>query len=119
MLPAQRPGYTDRIRVVSVVGRFLEHSRVFYFQAGAKESLYLSSADWMNRNMLRRIELAWPVTDPTLRQRLIHECLMVYLEDKVDAWELDGLGHYQPPPQARKRKLGAQARLMGLYAAKV
>ncbi len=63
-LPAQVPGLTDNIRVRSVIGRFLEHSRVFYFRKGEDESLYLSSADWMNRNMMRRIELAWPVTDP-------------------------------------------------------
>ncbi|HYD33851.1 MAG TPA: polyphosphate kinase 1, partial [Methylophilaceae bacterium] len=118
MLPAQRPGYTDRIRVVSVVGRFLEHSRVFYFQAGAKESLYLSSADWMNRNMLRRVELAWPVTDPQLRQRLIEECLTMYLQDKVDAWTLDAKGQYQRPPLSRKSKKAAQARLMQLYEVK-
>lgn len=118
MLPAQRPGYTDRIRVVSIIGRFLEHSRVFYFQAGAKESLYLSSADWMNRNMLRRVELAWPVTDPALRQRLIEECLTLYLEDKVDAWTLDAKGYYQRPSLSRKSKKAAQARLMHLYAAK-
>jgi len=118
MLPAQRPSYTDRIRVVSVVGRFLEHSRVFYFQAGTKENLYLSSADWMNRNMLRRIELAWLVTDPRLRQRLIEECLTLYLQDKVDAWTLDTKGHYQCPPLSRKSKKAAQARLMQLYAAK-
>lgn len=118
MLPAQCPGYSDNIRVISVVGRLLEHSRVFYFQAGDQENLYLSSADWMNRNMLRRIELAWPVDDPVLRERLIHECLTMYLEDKTDAWTLDGQGHYQRPPQARKRKLGVQARLMDLYAAK-
>lgn len=119
MLPAQRLGATNNIRVISVVGRFLEHSRVFYFKAGSKETLYLSSADWMNRNMLRRIELAWPVNDPALRERLIHECLTMYLEDKVDAWTLDGQGQYQRPVQARKRKLGAQARLMDLYAVKV
>jgi len=118
MLPAQRPGYTNRIRVISVVGRFLEHSRVFYFQAGTKENLYLSSADWMNRNMLRRIELAWPVTDPRLRQRLIEECLTMYLQDKVDAWTLDSKGHYQRPPLSRKSKKAAQARLMQIYAAK-
>jgi polyphosphate kinase len=55
---------TDNIRVRSVIGRFLEHSRVFYFRSGEQEDLYLSSADWMNRNMVRRVELAWPVTDP-------------------------------------------------------
>ena len=94
MLPAQVPGVTDNIRVRSVIGRFLEHSRVFYFYCDGVEELYLSSADWMNRNMLRRIELAWPVTDTTLRQRIIDECLVAYLHDGVDAWDLQSDGHY-------------------------
>ena len=73
MLPAQVPGVTDNIRVRSVIGRFLEHSRVFYFRHDDVEELYLSSADWMNRNMLRRVELAWPVKDPAQRQRIVDE----------------------------------------------
>ena len=95
MLPAQVPGVTENIRVRSVIGRFLEHSRVFYFRCGTDESLLLSSADWMNRNMLRRIELAWPVTDITLRQRIIDECLVAYLHDGVDAWDLQPDGTYK------------------------
>jgi polyphosphate kinase len=94
-LPAQVPGLTDNIRVRSVIGRFLEHSRVFYFRSGQDESLYLSSADWMNRNMMRRVELAWPVTDPVLRQRLIDECLVAYLHDGCDAWDLGADGVYR------------------------
>ena len=93
-LPAQVPGLTDNIRVRSVIGRFLEHSRVFYFRSGEEESLYLSSADWMNRNMMRRVEVAWPVTDPGLRQRLIDECLVAYLHDGCDAWDLGANGAY-------------------------
>jgi polyphosphate kinase len=64
ILPAQVPGVTDNVRVRSVIGRLLEHSRVCYFRVDGAEELWLSSADWMNRNMLRRVELAWPVTDP-------------------------------------------------------
>ena len=94
MLPAQVSGLSENIRVRSVIGRFLEHSRVFYFCADQEESLYLSSADWMSRNMTRRIELAWPVTDPALRQRLIDECLVAYLHDGLDAWDLASDGHY-------------------------
>ncbi len=85
------PGFTDRIRVRSVVGRFLEHSRVMYFRWGpldTDEVLYLSSADWMSRNMFRRIEVAWPVRDAALRQRVIDECLVPYLHDRCDAWLL-------------------------------
>lgn len=91
------PGATDRIRVRSVVGRFLEHTRVLYFRWGPgddDEVLYLSSADWMSRNMLRRIEVAWPVRDPVLRQRVIDECLVPYLHDRRDAWMLNADGSF-------------------------
>jgi polyphosphate kinase len=117
MLPARVPGYTDNIRVRSVIGRFLEHSRVFYFRCDGVEDLFLSSADWMNRNMMRRIELAWPVTDPALRQRVIDECLVAYLQDGVDAWDLQADGHYrrvQPLPHHVAH--GAQAALMQRYS---
>ena len=118
MLPAQLPGVTDNIRVRSVIGRFLEHSRVFYFRCGAEEDLYLSSADWMNRNMLRRIELTWPVTDTKLRQQLIDECLVAYLHDGVDAWDLCPDGAYRRVGSATHRQgHGAQAALMARYAA--
>jgi polyphosphate kinase len=96
MLPARVAGRTDNIRVRSVIGRFLEHSRVFYFRTGEVEELYLSSADWMNRNMVRRMEICWPVTNPGLRQRLIDECLLAYLHDGVDAWDMQSDGSYLP-----------------------
>ncbi len=116
MLPAQLPGLTENIWVRSVVGRFLEHSRVFYFFDGHEESLYLSSADWMNRNMLGRVELAWPVTEPTIRQRLIDECLVAYLHDSRDAWQLEGEGVYRlVQPRPGHRKLSAQSALMARY----
>lgn len=97
-LPPGLPGQTDHIRVRSVVGRFLEHTRVLYFRWGEQasdEALYFSSADWMTRNMLRRIEIAWPIRDTVLRQRVIDECLVPYLHDERDAWTLDSTGHYQ------------------------
>jgi polyphosphate kinase len=130
MLPAQRPGVTDNIRVRSIIGRFLEHSRVFYFRSGADESLYLSSADWMNRNMLRRVEVAWPVEDAAIRQRVIDECLVAYMHDNVDAWQMDTHGTYTRVQAAKPRRtsskatqapasaVSAQAALMALYAAK-
>ncbi len=96
-LPPGIPGVTDNIRVRSIVGRFLEHSRIIYFcwgEGAAEEALYLSSADWMLRNMLRRIELAWPIQNPALRQRVIDECLVPYLHDTCDAWELNADGTY-------------------------
>lgn len=118
MLPAGVPGLSENIRVRSVIGRFLEHSRVFYFRAGKQEHLYLSSADWMNRNMLRRVELAWPVTDPQLRQRIVDECLLAYLHDNRDAWDLQPDGSYKRVKGAEEpRGHGAQAALMDRYAA--
>jgi polyphosphate kinase len=97
MLPPGIAGVTERIRVRAVVGRFLEHSRVAYFRWGATDAdevLYLSSADWMSRNMFRRIEVAWPVRDAAMRQRVIDECLQPYLFDDCDAWVLQSSGHY-------------------------
>ncbi len=97
MLPPGIPEATDRIRVRSVVGRFLEHSRVCYFcwgEGASDEALFLSSADWMSRNMFGRIEVAWPVRDATLRQRVIDECLVPYLHDRQDAWALQADASY-------------------------
>jgi polyphosphate kinase len=98
ILPPGLEGLTDRIRVRSVVGRMLEHTRVLYFRWGSEEhdeALYLSSADWMNRNMTRRIEAAWPVRDAALRQRVIDECLVPYLLDGRDAWRQLSDGRYE------------------------
>ena len=116
MLPAQVAGHTDNIRVRSIIGRFLEHSRVFYFRKGEVEDLYLSSADWMNRNMVRRVELSWPVTDVVQRQRLVDECLVAYLHDGVDAWDMQPDGSYLLSHGDGKKPLhGAQAALMARY----
>ncbi|MFM6990066.1 MAG: polyphosphate kinase 1 [Rhodoferax sp.] len=116
MLPAGVSGVSDNVRVRSVIGRFLEHSRVFYFRQGAQESLYLSSADWMNRNMVRRVEVAWPVSDPAQRQRLIDECLLAYLHDGVDAWDMHADGSYHSALRAAAGGHSAQAALMARYA---
>ena len=96
MLPPGLPGVSENIVVRSVVGRFLEHSRICYFRWGPgdeDEALYLSSADWMSRNMFRRIEIAWPVLDAKLRQRVIDGALQPYLHDQLDAWQLGPDGH--------------------------
>ena len=117
ILPPGVPGVTDRIRVRSVVGRMLEHTRVIYTRWGGApedESLYLSSADWMNRNMTRRIEIAWPVNDPALRQRVIDECLVPYLHDGRDAWQQLSDGRYQ---RVGTRGHSAQQALMDRYRA--
>jgi polyphosphate kinase len=116
MLPARLPGVTDNVRVRSIIGRFLEHSRVFYFRSGGDEEVYLSSADWMNRNMLRRVELAWPVSDPQLRRRIIDECLVAYLHDSGNAWDMMPDGSYVPVLRNGQSKgHGAQAALMARY----
>src|SRR5437773_7083640 len=105
---ALRPGMrgvSDRIRVSSIVGRFLEHSRVFYFANGGQEAIYLSSADWMPRNLYERVEVIFPVKDPMLRDRIRHEILDAYLADTVKARVLRHDGSYIRAWQAsRKRK---------------
>lgn len=116
MLPAQVAGQTGNIRVRSLIGRFLEHARVFYFREGEQEDLYLSSADWMNRNMLRRVELAWPVLDPALRQRIVDECLVAGLHDVQGSWELQADGRYtRVRPATGRQGPGAQEALMVRY----
>lgn len=116
MLPAQLPGQTANIRVRSLIGRFLEHARVFYFREGEQEELYLSSADWMNRNMLRRVELAWPVLDPVLRQRIVDECLVAGLHDVQGSWELRPDGRYERiRPATGRAAPGAQEALMARH----
>jgi polyphosphate kinase len=89
---------------------------VFYFRNADEEALYLSSADWMNRNMMRRVELAWQVTDPLQRQRVVDESLVAYLRDDIDAWDMAPDGTYtRLKAQGRRRANGAQAALMARY----
>ena len=80
------PGLSENIRVRSIIGRFLEHSRVFYFYASGHEKVYLSSADWMDRNFFRRVEVAFPVLDPALKRRVIRESFTLALRDNVRGW---------------------------------
>jgi len=94
MLPVNAPGLDGRIRVRSIIGRLLEHSRVFYFQIAQSESMWLSSADWMNRNMMRRVEVAWPIVDADNRARILQECCQMSLDDNQDAWILTAEGTY-------------------------
>jgi polyphosphate kinase len=88
------PGVSDNIRVRSIVGRFLEHSRVYWFANAGDSELYCSSADWLERNLLRRVETCFPVVDPELAARVKHEVLDNYLADNVSAWELQADGQY-------------------------
>ncbi|HFD79185.1 MAG TPA: polyphosphate kinase 1 [Gammaproteobacteria bacterium] len=107
------PGVSENIRVRSIVGRFLEHTRVFYFHNDGDSELYLSSADWMERNFFQRVEVAFPVEDRKLRQRILRDGLELYLADNTDAWVLQRDGRYKRrSPGARQRERSAQRTLM-------
>jgi polyphosphate kinase len=117
---ALRPGVeglSENIRVRSVVGRFLEHSRVFYFRNDGAEDVYLSSADWMDRNFFRRIELCFPILDPALKQRVVREGLLPYLEDNSQAWAMKPDGAYERLQPKRSRRRAAQEELLAALAA--
>jgi polyphosphate kinase len=88
------PGLSSTITVRSIVGRFLEHSRIFYFLNGGSEELYLGSADWMYRNLSRRVELVTPIDDPQLKATLKNDILDSYLRDNVNARRLHSDGSY-------------------------
>ncbi|MBA3272712.1 MAG: polyphosphate kinase 1 [Chthoniobacterales bacterium] len=88
------PGLSDNIRVISIVGRFLEHSRIYYFANDSKPEIYLASADWMPRNFVRRVEIAFPIEEPLLRDELIDEVLPRFVNDTVKARELQADGTY-------------------------
>jgi polyphosphate kinase len=88
------PGLSENIRVISIVGRFLEHSRIYFFENAGNPEVYLASADWMPRNFLRRVEIAFPIEDPSLRDEIINEVLPRFLNDHVKARELQPDGTY-------------------------
>ena len=98
------PGLSENIRVRSIIGRFLEHSRIYYFRNDLAHDVMLSSADWMSRNLFRRIEVAFPILDKALKRRVLAEGLNPYLKDNKNAWELEADGHYQ-----RRKARGKQA----------
>jgi polyphosphate kinase len=100
LVPGLR-GISSRIRVRSVVGRFLEHSRIFYFENGGSPDLYLGSADWMQRNLYARVEVLFPVKDPQLRERICNEVLAAYLSDTRKARLLEPDGCYTRPRSVR------------------
>jgi polyphosphate kinase len=104
-------GVSDHIRVRSIVGRFLEHTRVFYFANGGDEELFASSADWMERNFFRRVELAFPIKDEELGQRVLRE-LEYYLADNCQAWLLQSDGCYQRATPDGETPFSAQQALL-------
>jgi polyphosphate kinase len=112
------PGLSENIRVRSIVGRFLEHTRVYYFRNNLQHDMYLSSADWMNRNLFRRVEVAFPVRSPALKKRVLKEGLQTYLKDNVNAWELGPDGRYRRrKPRGSQTPYSAQGALMELLGA--
>ena len=114
LVPGLR-GVSSRIRVRSIVGRFLEHSRIFYFENGGEPELYLGSADWMPRNLYERVEVLFPVKDESLRQRLCEEILPSYLADTRKARVLGSDGLYTPVHRERGSKsFSVQQHLMEL-----
>src|SRR6266487_788542 len=94
-LRPKMPGLSDNIRVISIVGRFLEHSRIFYFENAGQPRVFLSSADWMPRNFLRRVEVAFPIETPPLRNHIVNEVLPRFLNDRVKSRELQPDGTYR------------------------
>ncbi|MEO8332368.1 MAG: RNA degradosome polyphosphate kinase, partial [Gallionella sp.] len=110
------PGLSENIRVRSVIGRFLEHTRIFYFRNNLQHDVYLASADWMDRNFFRRIEICFPVLDKKLKKRVIDEGLKAYLHDNCQAWDMDGEGHYRHKTARRTAKRSAQSDLLKLLA---
>jgi polyphosphate kinase len=107
------PGLSDNIRVISIVGRFLEHSRIFYFENAGQPRVFLSSADWMPRNFYRRIELAFPVETQALRDQIINDVIPAFLNDRVKARELQADGTYrrlQPEGEEPRRQAQWQFR---------
>lgn len=112
-LRPQVPGVSDNIRVISIVGRFLEHCRIFYFRNGGDEEVYASSADWMSRNLNRRVEIMFPIDDPLLKRRLVDNVLRVRLQDNVKARELRSDGHYvRVKPEKGSAHIDTQALFM-------
>lgn len=113
---ALRPGVaglSENIRVRSIIGRFLEHSRIYYFRNDLAHDVYLSSADWMNRNLFRRIEVGFPILDKALKRRVISEGLDPYLKDNTNSWELDTEGTYHKrAPRSNQTLFSAQKFLM-------
>jgi len=113
---ALRPGVaglSENIKVRSIIGRYLEHSRIYYFRNDLAHDVYLASADWMNRNLFRRIEVAFPVLDKSMKKRVITEGLNPYLKDNTHSWHLDANGVYTlKKARSKQQAFSAQQHLM-------
>lgn len=110
-------GLSENIRVRSIVGRFLEHSRVYYFLNDGKHDLWLASADWMDRNLYRRVEVAFPVRAPKLKKRVIERAITTHLRDNSSAWLMKSDGTYKrASPKRGAKALISQVELLGSAA---
>jgi len=110
------PGVSENISVRSIVGRFLEHSRVFYFENGGESEMWCASADWMERNFFRRVEVAFPIQRDTHRQRILRD-LNLCMQDNVQAWELQSDGSYKRVVRKPEEKpVIAQSEMLAYYA---
>jgi polyphosphate kinase len=110
------PGVSENIGVRSIVGRFLEHSRVFYFENGGEPEMFCASADWMERNFFRRVEIAFPIQRDTHRKRILQD-LDLCLRDNTQAWELQSDGSYKRVGRRPdERPVSAQNELLAIYA---
>ena len=110
------PGLSENIRVRSIIGRLLEHSRVFYFHSGGREELFIASADWMGRNFFRRIEICTPVENPAIKQRIMREALTLTLADNRKAWLMQPDGSYvRAAVQEGEEGLDMQETLLNEY----
>jgi len=116
---ALRPGVkglSENIRVRSIIGRFLEHTRIFYFRNDLKHDVYLASADWMDRNFFRRVEVCFPILDNKLKKRVLEEGLKAYLRDNTQAWDMDSEGRYKRKISRSTQWHNAQFELLMLLA---
>ena len=91
----QVKGMSENIHVRSIVGRFLEHTRVYYFEHAGEKRLYCASADWMGRNLFSRVETCFPILESRLKKRIMKDCLLNYLEDNQNAWEMQSNGQWE------------------------
>ena len=110
------PGVSENIRVRSIVGRFLEHTRVFYFENGGEPRVYLSSADWMGRNFFNRVEVCFPVEDEDLKKRVVLESIDSYMQDNCQAWQLGEDGAYRVASSPPTKRRSAQQSLLTMLS---
>lgn len=113
-------GVSENIQVRSIIGRFLEHSRIYYFENEGEPKVFCSSADWMERNFFKRVEVCFPVENEVLKKRLIKDGLMTYLSDNTQAWQLQSDGSYKHlSPAGNQKERSAQKSLLEKIAAEV